>query len=173
MTKQLIQLSNITDSDSDSGVAIKDETRLPPMFTVILLNDDFTPMDFVITILKRIGWISGKWLTEAIIGKPSIASNGAILKIFFILVTPWLWVNFNCIAGSDNFSEYGRQLPLQYWCSWMPFATDRRAGLRPDTITAFAPAKNPPVTEARLRLASQRRVSSASITPAACASMAI
>jgi len=29
------------------------KTRPPPMYKVILLNDDFTPMDFVITILQK------------------------------------------------------------------------------------------------------------------------
>ena len=28
------------------------EVKLPPMYRVILLNDDYTPMDFVIEILK-------------------------------------------------------------------------------------------------------------------------
>jgi ATP-dependent Clp protease adaptor protein ClpS len=25
----------------------------PPLYTVVLLNDDFTPMDFVVTVLRR------------------------------------------------------------------------------------------------------------------------
>jgi len=28
-------------------------TTPPPMFKVLLLNDDFTPMDFVVTVLER------------------------------------------------------------------------------------------------------------------------
>lgn len=32
----------------------KSKTKTPPMFKVILLNDDFTPMDFVVDVLKRI-----------------------------------------------------------------------------------------------------------------------
>jgi len=28
-------------------------TKPPPMFKVLLLNDDFTPMDFVVTVLER------------------------------------------------------------------------------------------------------------------------
>ena len=32
--------------------AKKSKLKPPPMFKVILLNDDFTPMDFVITVLQ-------------------------------------------------------------------------------------------------------------------------
>lgn len=31
----------------------KPKTERPPLYKVLLLNDDFTPMDFVIMILKR------------------------------------------------------------------------------------------------------------------------
>lgn len=32
----------------------KAATRKPPFFKVVLLNDDFTPMDFVVLVLKEI-----------------------------------------------------------------------------------------------------------------------
>jgi len=41
---------------SDSKpLAVVDKPRLqrPPMYQVLLLNDDFTPMDFVVDILRR------------------------------------------------------------------------------------------------------------------------
>ncbi|WP_031432651.1 ATP-dependent Clp protease adapter ClpS [Methylomarinum vadi] len=41
--------------DNDSGLAVqeaKPKLKRPPLFKVILLNDDFTPMDFVVEILK-------------------------------------------------------------------------------------------------------------------------
>ena len=31
----------------------KTEVKRPPLYKVLLLNDDFTPMDFVILVLKR------------------------------------------------------------------------------------------------------------------------
>lgn len=31
----------------------KTEVKPPPMYRVLLLNDDYTPMDFVITVLQR------------------------------------------------------------------------------------------------------------------------
>ena len=40
--------------DNDDGVAVqeaKPKLKRPPLYKVILLNDDFTPMDFVIEIL--------------------------------------------------------------------------------------------------------------------------
>ena len=33
---------------------LKPKTKKPPMFDVILLNDDFTPIDFVVYVLKEI-----------------------------------------------------------------------------------------------------------------------
>ena len=43
------------ESQRDQGIALeeaKPEVMLPPMYRVILLNDDYTPMDFVIEILS-------------------------------------------------------------------------------------------------------------------------
>lgn len=42
--------------DNDSGLAVQEATpklKRPPLFKVVLLNDDFTPMDFVVEILKN------------------------------------------------------------------------------------------------------------------------
>ena len=33
---------------------LQPKTKKPPMFDVVLLNDDFTPMDFVIFVLKDV-----------------------------------------------------------------------------------------------------------------------
>lgn len=43
------------DSESDLGVALKTrpKTQRPPMYKVLLLNDDYTPMEFVVHILER------------------------------------------------------------------------------------------------------------------------
>jgi ATP-dependent Clp protease adaptor protein ClpS len=43
------------ESDRGQGLAIettRPETARPPLFQVVLLNDDFTPMDFVIEVLR-------------------------------------------------------------------------------------------------------------------------
>jgi ATP-dependent Clp protease adaptor protein ClpS len=39
--------------DSQVITKSKAKTERPPLYKVILLNDDFTPMDFVILILKK------------------------------------------------------------------------------------------------------------------------
>lgn len=35
-------------------VQTKTKTRRPPLYKVILLNDDFTPMEFVVYVLQRV-----------------------------------------------------------------------------------------------------------------------
>lgn len=39
--------------DGDVAVATKPKTRKPPMYKVLILNDDFTPMEFVVHVLER------------------------------------------------------------------------------------------------------------------------
>lgn len=41
--------------DADVGLALeaKPKTKRPPMYKVLILNDDFTPMEFVVLVLER------------------------------------------------------------------------------------------------------------------------
>lgn len=50
--------------NTDTGVMLKSrpKTKRPSMYKVLLLNDDFTPMDFVIHVLEK---FFGKSNTEA------------------------------------------------------------------------------------------------------------
>lgn len=50
-----ITLSNQDDSDADTAVVMKTKpkTKKPPMYKVLLLNDDYTPMEFVVHVLER------------------------------------------------------------------------------------------------------------------------
>ena len=43
------------DDDGDTGLALKTRTRTkkPSMYKVLMLNDDYTPMEFVVMVLKR------------------------------------------------------------------------------------------------------------------------
>lgn len=43
------------DDDNDVGVALetKPKTKRPPLYKVMILNDDFTPMEFVVMVLER------------------------------------------------------------------------------------------------------------------------
>lgn len=52
-----ISMSGEDDDDAvgDPGVvtATKPKTKRPPLYKVMLLNDDYTPMEFVVIILER------------------------------------------------------------------------------------------------------------------------
>lgn len=54
------------DDDGDSGVALKTrkKTARPPMYKVMLLNDDYTPMEFVTYVLEGIFGLSGAQAIE-------------------------------------------------------------------------------------------------------------
>lgn len=39
--------------DSSILEAQRSKVKLPPMFKVVLLNDDYTPMDFVVIVLQK------------------------------------------------------------------------------------------------------------------------
>ncbi|MEM6940687.1 MAG: ATP-dependent Clp protease adapter ClpS [Pseudomonadota bacterium] len=41
------------DSDIDLLTKEKPKTKRPPLYKVLLLNDDFTPMEFVVHVLER------------------------------------------------------------------------------------------------------------------------
>jgi len=49
-----------TNHDDDTGVITKtrSKTAKPPLYKVLLLNDDYTPMEFVVYVLERFFSIS-------------------------------------------------------------------------------------------------------------------
>lgn len=55
MNKDLHTMSDKFDDDGDTAVItdVKPKTKRPPLYKVMLLNDDFTPMEFVVMILER------------------------------------------------------------------------------------------------------------------------
>ena len=55
---------------SEQGVAVaeaKPETRKPPMYKVLLLNDDYTPMDFVVKVLKQFFHLTTEQATKVML----------------------------------------------------------------------------------------------------------
>lgn len=56
MAQMISQLDLQQSEDQDGGVATKvapPELKRPSMFQVIMMNDDYTPMEFVIEVLQR------------------------------------------------------------------------------------------------------------------------
>ncbi|KAA2313009.1 ATP-dependent Clp protease adapter ClpS [Pseudooceanicola sediminis] len=48
-------MADRTDDDSDINVVVdtRPRTKRPPLYKVLLLNDDYTPMEFVVLILEQ------------------------------------------------------------------------------------------------------------------------
>ena len=48
------QMSGEFDQDGEQGVALetRTKTKRPPLYKVLLLNDDYTPMEFVVYVLQ-------------------------------------------------------------------------------------------------------------------------
>lgn len=55
MTLNPWMMTNDNDDDSDVSVvlATRPKTKRPPLYKVLLLNDDYTPMEFVVAVLER------------------------------------------------------------------------------------------------------------------------
>ena len=54
-------------SDPDRGLAVepaKPELKQPPLYKVILLNDDYTPMEFVVRVLEGFFGLSREKATQ-------------------------------------------------------------------------------------------------------------
>jgi ATP-dependent Clp protease adaptor protein ClpS len=60
------QSADRPDDDSDTGVITKTraKTQRPPLYKVLLLNDDYTPMEFVVHVLERFFGMTGQQAIE-------------------------------------------------------------------------------------------------------------
>ena len=59
----------VDDEDTAVGVAIKSrkKTKKPAMYKVLLLNDDYTPMEFVIEVLERFFGLNAELATQVML----------------------------------------------------------------------------------------------------------
>ena len=55
MAQRPFLMSDDFDDDCESNLAVKarSKTERPPLYKVMVLNDDYTPMEFVVHILER------------------------------------------------------------------------------------------------------------------------
>ena len=55
MTGLLLKMTNKPEDDNDQDVLVdtRAKTERPPLYKVMLLNDDYTPMEFVVIVLER------------------------------------------------------------------------------------------------------------------------
>ncbi len=58
--KSVFMANDEDEGEGDLGLATKPKTKSkrPPMYKVLLLNDDYTPMDFVVLVLEKFFGIS-------------------------------------------------------------------------------------------------------------------
>ena len=49
------KMSDEFDQDSEQGVALetRPKTKRPPLYKVLILNDDYTPMEFVVELIEQ------------------------------------------------------------------------------------------------------------------------
>lgn len=60
---------NAADWERESGIGLKPEIaepelKEPPLYKVVILNDDYTPMDFVVDVLERFFSLSNEHATR-------------------------------------------------------------------------------------------------------------
>ena len=55
MTGLTFKMTNKPEDDNDQDVLVdtRSKTERPPLYKVMLLNDDYTPMEFVVIVLER------------------------------------------------------------------------------------------------------------------------
>lgn len=59
-----------SEDDSDGGLAVapaKPKLKRPPLYRVILLNDDYTPMEFVVYVLEQFFGMSREKATQVML----------------------------------------------------------------------------------------------------------
>ena len=89
------------DPRRDGGVATATRTRRPPRFKVILYNDDYTPMEFVVTLLEQ---VFGKGPAEATQLMLQIHKAGAgIAGVYVLEVAETKVVTVHRLAEAEGY----------------------------------------------------------------------
>ena len=52
LSKEIMSEKEEGDEDQELLVKTKPKTKRPPLYKVLLINDDYTPMEFVVMILE-------------------------------------------------------------------------------------------------------------------------
>ena len=53
LSQQIVSDNEEGEGDQELLVKTKPKTKRPPLYKVLLINDDYTPMEFVVMILER------------------------------------------------------------------------------------------------------------------------
>jgi ATP-dependent Clp protease adaptor protein ClpS len=82
LNPQKITGSDKFEDDGQTGVATKTapKTKKPPLYKVMLLNDDYTPMEFVVYVLERIFSISNQQAVDIML---TVHNKGLAFVGFF------------------------------------------------------------------------------------------
>lgn len=68
----------VPDRDSGDGLAVeesKPELKRPPMYKVLLMNDDFTPMEFVVHVLEAFFGMNREKATQVMLAVHTTGSG--------------------------------------------------------------------------------------------------
>ncbi len=63
-------MSDARDPDEEHGIALQEsepKLKKPPMYKVVLLNDDYTPMEFVVEILEDFFYMDRQRATQVML----------------------------------------------------------------------------------------------------------
>ena len=89
----MISLTNSSDGQQDSSGGlvleeVKPKLKKPPLFKVVLLNDDYTPMEFVIEVLEIFFLMNREKATQVML---MVHTKGRV----FVEYTQGTWLRLN------------------------------------------------------------------------------
>ena len=91
----------MTDSSRESdnprdGLALEEsrpKTKKPPLYKVVLLNDDYTPMEFVVDVLKKFFGLAHEKATQVMLNVHTRGRGVAGIYTFEIAETKVIMIN--------------------------------------------------------------------------------